>query len=44
MSDMLSGDALKQAAQKCAVALQAKIDGPQKGFFGIFDKWFGESK
>ena len=25
MTDMLSGDALKQAAQKCAVALQAKI-------------------
>jgi cephalosporin hydroxylase len=40
MTDLISGDALKNAAQKCAIALQAKIDGPQKGFFGIFDKWF----
>ena len=43
MNDPIGGDALKNAAQKCAVALQAKIDGPQKGFFGIFDKWFARA-
>ena len=40
MTDLISGDALKVAAQKCAAALHAKIEGPQKGFFSIFDKWF----
>ena len=38
--DLLSGDGLKQAAAKCAAHLQAKIEGEQKGFTGLFDKWF----
>jgi len=37
---LISGDALKIAASHCAAALQEKIEGQQKGFFSIFDKWF----
>ncbi len=36
---ILSGSELKQAAADCAGAMETRVAGEQKGFFGIFDKW-----
>ncbi len=40
VNGLIAGDALKIAATKCATSLQKKIEGEQKGFFSVFDKWF----
>lgn len=37
---LIAGDELKTAARKFVRYLQSKVENEQKGFFGIFDKWF----
>jgi cephalosporin hydroxylase len=41
---LLSGDALRQAADRYAEAVTAKVAGEQGGFFSIFDKWFAHTR
>jgi hypothetical protein len=38
--ELIAGDALKNSAVRCAMVLKAKIEGEQRGFFSVFDKWF----
>jgi len=44
VTTLISGDALKDAAERYAAAVQAKVVGEQSGFFGIFDKWFAHTR
>ena len=39
-TDLISGDALKAAAQQFLGEVRAKIDQEQGGLLSIFDSWF----
>jgi cephalosporin hydroxylase len=40
VADLISGDALKQAALEFASAMRAKVEREQNGLHSIFDSWF----
>ena len=39
-TDLISGDALKGAAQRFLAEVRAKVDQEQGGLLSIFDSWF----